>query len=117
MKNQFADRIYFLERELLDLKTASEFTSTRSVNLKSTGLISTGLYEVTYGDGNAPIFTMVYAGMDTYNWITPRTPIGNTQIIEVNTTRWNNDTQSYETFNNRLVVVSNRPIISIEKIY
>ena len=116
MKNQFADRIYFLEKELLDLKTASAYTSLRSVNLKTAASVSTGLYQITYGEGESPIFAMAYVALSSFNRCAIRTAQGNTQIVEVNTTKWDNNTQSYQTFTNQLIVVSNRPILGITRL-
>lgn len=116
MKNDFDDRIKNIERELLALKTASEYSSVRTANITSSGQISTGLYQITYQNTGESIISMMYQGTPDYCNLYARTPVGNKQIVEVKTVRWNNSTQSYEYFTNRLIVVSNVPVTSITRI-
>lgn len=116
MKNDFDSKIKHIEQEILDIKTASEFSSIRTSNVASSGTISTGLYRITYNSGGETIISMVYNGQSSYCHLYPRTPSGNTQIVEVLTTEWSNETQSYTTYTNKLVVVSNVPVTSITRI-
>ena len=116
MENGFVNKIDYIEKELLGIKTASGYTSIRSATTTNSLTVTTGLYKITYNAGSDVVLSNVYARYQRYIWIYPRTPSGNTQVVEVNTTRWNNSTQSYETFDNELVVVANVPISSIVRL-
>lgn len=116
MKNEFDQRIKTIMQELLDLKTASEYSSIRTSNITSSGTITTGLYRVTYDNRGESIISMFYNGQPGFCFLYPRTPSGNSQVVEVRATRWNNTTQSYDTYTNKLVVVSNVPVVSITRI-
>lgn len=116
MKNDFAEEIKNIENEILALKTASEYVSIRSANYTTTANVQTGLYMLTYADGQEPIFSFVQCKrMDTYHGSAyPRTPSGNQQVVEVTTSYIDNNVQVTTT--SSLVIISNRPVISIERI-
>ena len=114
--NEFETRLKNIEQELLDLKTAGEYASIRTANITSSSTVSTGLYEITYSTNGEQVMAMMYKGQSGYCMLYPRTPSGNKQVVEINTTRWNNQTQSYDQFTNKLVVVSNVPVTSIERL-
>lgn len=116
MKNDFDTRIKKIMQELTDLKTASEYTSVRASSVTSSSTVSTGLYRITYNNNGETILSMFYNAQSSFCRVFPRTPSGNSQVIEVLTTRWNNDTQSYENFTNKLIVVSNVPVASVTRI-
>lgn len=114
----FENRIKALELELLALKTASTYTSVRSANFTSSNLVYTGLYRITYGPPVEEIFSIVLCGTSERQWGKgyPRTAGANTQIVEVASDRFDPSTQTTTTLQVPLVVVSNRPVISIERI-
>lgn len=116
MRDNFETRLKQIEQELLDLKTASEYTSIRTSNIKTSEDIYTGLYQIVYNNDGESIVSMVYKGRSDFCRLYPRTPSGNSQIVEVQTTRWNNSTQTYDNFTNNLVVISNVPVVSITRL-
>jgi hypothetical protein len=105
--NEFDQTIKKIESELLAIKTASQYTSVRSANFTSSISVQQGLYRVTYQNTGEPIFSFCYIGtnVEEYGSPYPRTPQGNTQVIEVK-----NDSSA------PLVIVSNVPVISITRI-
>lgn len=118
MKNDFANEIKAIEDELLALKTSAEYTSTRSANYTSTANVYTGIYRLTYESSNEPIFSLVYCGNEPLGkgFVYARTPSTDTQIIEADTTYYDFDIQAYVTINVPVSVISNRPVVSIERI-
>ena len=115
---RFDNRIKALENELLALKTASIYTSVRSASFTASNLVYTGLYRITYGPPAEEIFSIVLCGTSNRQWGVgyPRTAGTNTQIVEVASDRYNSSTQTTTTLQVPLVVVSNRPVVSIERI-
>lgn len=117
MKNEFDKEIKYIEDELLDLKTASEYTSIKNASVFSNLRVTTGLYRITYKQSDNPIIAMVYKGIPAnYGVYYLRTPSGNTQIVEVVTTYWSNPDQTYYTDENTLTIISNTPVLGIERI-
>ena len=119
MKNDgFEDRMKELENELLAIKTASAYASVRSASFTSSNLVHTGLYRITYGPPIDPIFSIVLCGTSNREWGIgyPRTAGNNTQIVEINSDRYDPYTQTVTTLDVPLVVVSNRPVTKIERI-
>lgn len=116
MKNDFDTRIKNILKELTDLKTASEYTSVRASRIVTSGTVSTGLYRVVYDNRGETILSSFYNALPDFCAYYPRTPSGNSQIVEVQSTTWNNQTQSYEYHTNKMVVVSNVPVISITRL-
>lgn len=116
MKNDFADEIKTIEDEILALKTASEYTSVRSANYTTTATVQTGIYQITYENSDEPIFSLVdCARMDTYHGsVYSRTPSGNKQVVEVQTTYIDNN--QMVTTTTSLTIISNLPVIGFEKI-
>lgn len=114
MKNDFAEAIDNIEKELLALKTASDYASVRSAHSAQVD-VRTGLYRITYENTSDPIFSLAFAPAvaDNYNIAYLRTPSGNTQIVEINT-----DDMVYpsNTHTARLTIVSNVPVTSITRI-
>lgn len=115
---RFDNRVKALENELLALKTASVYTSVRSASFTASNLVYTGLYRITYGPPAEEIFSIVLCGTSNRQWGVgyPRTAGTNTQIVEVASDRYNSSTQTTTTLQVPLVVVSNRPVVSIERI-
>lgn len=116
MKQQFDEVIKNIEDELLALKTASKYASIRSSQFSASTMVRTGLYRITYESASDEIFSLVYCGVSGGNWglAFARTPIGNTQVVEVVTDV--NSGGSWSTFEAPLAVVSNVPVKSIVRI-
>lgn len=104
--NDFEEEIKQIKSEILALKTASAYTTIRSADFTSTILVSQGLYRVTYA--SEPVYSFCYIGTDVEDsgLPFPRTPEGNTQVIEI---RYDEDSAP-------LTIVSNVPILSITRI-
>lgn len=117
MANNFEERIKNMEREVLDLKTASLFTSIRNVTVTHSGTVYTGVYKITYESSDEPIMSFFYS--DKYKKsegsIKPRTPSGSTQYVEVDTTYAviEQGGATPVTYNISFSVVSNIPVKSI----
>ena len=105
--NDFDQMIKKIESELLAIKTASQYTSVRSANFTASVVVQQGLYRIIYQNSGEPVFSFCYIGtnVEEYGSPYPRTPQGNTQIIEV----------KYDS-SAPLVIVSNVPVISITRI-
>lgn len=117
MNNEFVNRLKNIENELLNLKTASKYSSVRSANTTSTGYLTTGLYTIVYEPKGEPIISFFYQAVSgPYCWVYARTPDSNSQILEINTTYWDNQQQQYITDSCPINIVSNVPILSIERI-
>lgn len=117
MAKDFEKMIKDAEDELLALKTSSPYSSIRSANFTNTMNVQTGYYRVTYKDVGEPIFSIVEIGfVENYSGgVYSRTPVGNTQIIEVQTTYYNSQGQVVTT-SAPLVIVSNAPVISVVRL-
>ena len=117
MNNEFDKELKYIEEELLKLKTASEYTSIKNASIFSNLRVTTGLYKITYKASDNPIIATAYKGiMSNRGYYYLRTPIGNTQIVEVVTTYWSNADQRYYTDENTLTIISNTPVESIVRI-
>lgn len=116
--DNFEQSIKTIEKEVLALKTASQYTSVRSVNYSSATLVYTGLYRINYGGDDEPVFSFLYVGTDSGHkgLAYARTPSGNTQVVEINSYYFDYGTAEIKTGNVPLVIVSNKPIISITRI-
>lgn len=115
MSNEFEDRIKAIEAELLNLKTASEYTSVRSANYTTGTTATTGLYQIVYANNNDQVFSIVSKTGGTGN-VRPRTPTNGTQDVEVNTDLYDPNTGTITREKINLAVASNYPVISITKI-
>lgn len=116
MKNDFDTEVKNIEKEILNLKTASEYVSIKNAYSVSVA-VTTGLYRITYAASDEPIISMAYKGIVAnrgYYYL--RTPGTNTQIAEVLTTYWSNQDQTYYTDNNSIIIISNRKVESIVRI-
>lgn len=121
MENEFDDRMKAIELELTALKTASIYTSVRSSYTAYSGKIRTGIYRITFNNTGEGILSYFFTdkGYETSGGIYPRTPIGPTQIVEVNTTYDSAETGGSPTpvtYELSFVVVSNVPVTSITRI-
>ncbi|MBP5470023.1 MAG: hypothetical protein J6Z11_12355 [Candidatus Riflebacteria bacterium] len=112
MKNEFDKELKNIEDELLNLKTASEYTSIKSTNYNNSWQVSTGLYQITY-DNYGDIATIAFLGDVETEFSPPdlRTPNGNKQIIEVVTT--DPDGTIYTT---NLTLISSQPVLSVVRL-
>lgn len=118
MKNEFESEIKKIEQELIDLKTASKYTSIRSAFHSTSTLVYTGMYRIRYNNNNNPIFSIIYCNFigSNYGLAYPRTPNGNEQIVEIDSTYFDGDSEQYVTQHLPLSIASNFPVISIERI-
>lgn len=118
--NEFEQRIKNIESELLSLKTASEYTSTRSAHSSVVTGVFTGIYRVEYEAADNYIVSNVgcaeIEGTEYIGVAYPRTPTLNTQLIEIDTDYRNFDTGQLETGTSTMLIVSNYPIKSIARI-
>lgn len=115
MQNEFDQRLKNMERELLDIKTASIYSSVKSVETSASTQVSTGLYQITYEEGDTNIMSLMFLG---YGSVYPRTPVGDTQIIEIATSGSpiDQNTGEYTVYSTQLSVISNRKVVSIARI-
>lgn len=115
MLNEFDRELKWVEKELLDLKTAKPYTSVRNTVSTVISNAYTGLYRITYAHSEEPIISQAYFASSGYSYLALpfylRTPNTNTQTIEVNTTDENNVTS-----NINIQIISNRQITNIERI-
>lgn len=114
MNEEFSYRIKNIEREILDLKTASLYTSIRNTITAFSGTISTGVYEIVYDNQGENIISDVYTNKykKLAGRVSLRTPQGSSQLVDVDTT----DRITGEPFSTSFVVVSNVPVVSITRI-
>jgi hypothetical protein len=116
MNNEFDNRFKKIEQEIIDLKTSSKYTSVRSAKYSYGTLVYTGVYRITFDVGSEQLFSISYGTVtgEGVALVEERTPNGNQQIIDVVTTYYNGS--SYVTRQIPLSVVSNVPVVSIERI-
>lgn len=117
MNSDLEQSIKRIEQELIDLKTASEYTSVRSANFRSGFNVSVGLYKLTFAS-SYDILSMVYCADASGMWgsgtIYGRTPSGNTQYVEVGYSSYVDPGSSTATV--PMVVISNTPVVSLVKV-
>lgn len=118
MNGNFEDRIKNIELELLALKTSSLYTSIRNTVTTHSNRVSTGTYKITYATNGESIMSEFYSDMykKSKGEISPRTPIGSSQVVDINTTYISPDGVTPVTYDISLVVVSNVPVTSITRI-
>lgn len=119
MRENIQKKIKEAEQEILDLKTASEYTSIRSANYTVGTMVYTGVYRITYqSDSIEPLFSFVYTGSYDTDWgiAYPRTPIDNYQDVEITTDYYDSITDSNKTGTAPIVVIANRPVVSIVRL-
>ena len=118
MKNELVSEIKKIEQELIDLKTASKYTSIRSAFHSSSTLVYTGIYRIKYNNNDNPVFSIIYCNFigSNYGLAYPRTPNGNEQIVEIDSTYFDGDLDEYVTQHVPLSIASNVPVTSIERI-
>lgn len=85
MNNEFDEKLKEIERELLDIKTASVYSSVKSANFTTSFSVYTGIYQINYENSNEQILSNIYCGRAQGDWGIAyiRTPEINSQIIEV----------------------------------
>lgn len=118
--NYVEKRINEIKNEILDLKTACKYTSTRNVNIEKISNVHTGLYQVTYEkDG---FLSSCYAGYipgagKTWAFCYARTPNQNVQIIEVESTTPGSDPLGPREDNYiTLTIISSVKVLSVTRI-
>lgn len=119
MKSDLDEKLKYIEKELTDLKTASEYSSVRSAAVTYSQLVYTGTYKITYENKNEPIFSLIHTGIiadeNDLGGARPRTPQNNIQYVDVFTSYMDLNNQEV-TKTTTLVVVSNLAVKSIERI-
>lgn len=116
MVNEFDQRIKRIEKEILDLKTASEYASMRNTYTTSATLTN-GLYQIEYDVQDEDILATAFRAVDAYYCVPSlRTPSGNLQIMELQTKYWDNEQQAYITDSCPVTIISNYPVKSITRI-
>lgn len=118
MENKFVQELKDIEAELLALKTGSEYTSIRPANFTSSTNVYTGTYQINYATSTEQIFSIIACKVSS-GWIGsvfPRTPSTNSQVVEVNTTHFDENTSTYVTENCPLSIVSNREVTSVQRL-
>lgn len=115
--NDFEDRIKKIELELLALKTSSLYTFIRNVVTAHSGTVHTGVYKITYQTNGESIISEVYSDKNKqyYGDIKLRTPQGNIQYADVDTT-FDNGGGGSTTYNASFIIVSNVPVVSITRV-
>lgn len=115
MSQEFEGKIRKIEQELIDLKTATEFTSIKSASFNTTTNVTTGTYQITYQISEG-VMSQVYCGSSGGDWgmAYARTPSGNTQVVEVATDKSSGG--SISTYSVPLVIASNSPVVSIVRL-
>lgn len=119
--DDFGERLKKIELELLALKTSNLYTSIRNTVTAYSGRVSTGLYRIVYdlpqGEG---VISSFYSDREQKTWggIYPRTPQGNTQVVEINTTFGVNQGGQVVpvSYDMSFVVLSSAPVLSITRI-
>jgi len=120
MNRELELRLKQIEQEILDLKTASEYSSVRSSSIVDSELLSTGNYRVTFDNHGNEVFAAYFTrgaqgvrhgGADAYP------PQGSTQIVQVDASYASSDSPPVRVdYNVILTIVSNYPVVSIERI-
>ena len=118
--NYVEKRVNEIKNEILDLKTACKYTSTRNVNVVKIQNVHTGLYQVVFEkDG---FITSYFPGYipnyyDAWGNCYERTPNQNIQIIEVDSTMMGDDPDGPRVDNYiTLTIVSSVKILSVTRI-
>lgn len=118
MNNEFSDRIKKIEAEILQLKTASLYTSIRNTITSFSGTVKTGVYKIEYDNKGESIISDAYTNKykQATGGVSLRTPQGSSQLVDVNTTYAKPDGSGSITYEISFVVVSNVPVISITRL-
>ena len=118
--NSFEQRIKKIEAELIDLKTASKYVSTKNSYSNVVDGVYTGLYRVVYKPTDDYIISIVGCGQisgTTYvGTAYPRTPNSNIQIVEIDTDYTDEETQQVQTGQSKMIITSNNPVESISRV-
>lgn len=117
--NYLENKINHLKNEILGLKTANKYTSTRNVNINQYPGIHTGLYRVTYERDS--FMADIYPGYIYLNasWAEcyARTTNTNVQIIEVDSTTPGDDPDGPREDNNiTMTIVSSVKVLSVTRV-
>ena len=121
MNGEFETSIKNIEQEILALKTASTYSSIRSTQFSTSTQVTTGLYRITYDLNQDEVLSIIYSGVadegsldiDKWGVIYARTPVGNTQIVEVNNDYYDG---SWKTASTTLVILSNCLVKNVERL-
>lgn len=100
-----------IEDGLLDLKTARQFVGVRTAKYSTSFMATSGKYNIVYAS-SGPIFSSAYVEnltLDKFVYIAAKTPVGNTQKIDVSIGQGISPNQPIK-------VVSNIEVLSINPI-
>jgi len=120
MSKEFESRLKQIEQEILDLKTAAEYSSVRSSSIIDTNPLGTGNYRVIYNNHGHEVISSFFTrgvqgirhgGADVYP------PEGNTQIVQIDASYASGDDPTVRVdYTVILTIISNYPVVSIEAI-
>lgn len=121
MNHELESKIKNIEQEILDLKTATKYSSLRSSSTIYSQPLSTGNYRVTYNNhGNEVIALFFTEDTQGYRHGPARAlPLnGSTQTVQIDASYaiWNDAQVSRGDFTVILTIISNYPVVSIEAI-
>lgn len=117
--NYLENKINQLKNEILDLKTANKYTSTRNVNIATFSNLHTGLYQIEYERDSfmSDIYPGYITAHDTWAECYARTTNTNLQVIEINSTTMGSDPDGPRIDNYiTLTVIASVKIIGITRI-
>lgn len=118
--NDFEEEIKYVENEILRLKTAQRYTSTKNVDIATFQSLHTGLYQVVFKkeDFMAEYYPgYISPNKDSWASVYARTQSGDTQIIEIDATTMGEDPDGPREDNYiDLSIVSSVPVISLTRI-
>ena len=85
MDNELSNMMIDIERRLLALKTSRPFLGVKTARYASSFMATNGNYVITYAN-DGPILTTAYVenvDVDKFVDVVAKTPVGNTQVINV----------------------------------
>lgn len=106
MDKDFRNLVVDFENTLLDLKTSREFYSIRTAKYLTSFPVSSGRYLITYESIQYDIMSFIFfdtQNIDTYMYVYKKTPINNTQEIEVDISSGSKPLQ----------IISNAQVVSV----
>lgn len=113
MKNEFDEKVKKIEQELIDLKTACEFTSTRSAFVQNLVPVNTGVYQITYDNPDADHIATFIIADDPNNMAGTYLRSPSSSSVQLADIVSSNTSQSWT---GRISIVSNLPVVSFTKI-
>lgn len=117
--NYLENKINHIKNEILDLKTANTYTSTKNVNISEYSGIHTGLYEITYEKDSfiSDVYPGYLEGGIAWASCYARTTNTNKQIVEVDSTTFGDDPEGPRIDNYiTLTIISSVKVLSVTRI-